>query len=349
MVLELARLGTVDGPVGGVVGAGRQLIDDDGTVLALHELNGEDTDDVEAPSNVQGHGLQLHLAVRGHVRCRADGLGADPVTLDGLRDRIGGSLTRWGADDNGREFASEINELLGENTNRLFAVGQSSGSLEGFPGTVRSVDLEDSLAVISAARRLGDDGPAVVRTEGDEIVRGVTDLPGRVRESLLRHEFTHDDLVLSMDHRGRSGADSTPCLFHLLDEDGRHVLVIEGHDVTPSCEVHDGVVVEMGADDDIRHHLGRGLVRVGGQQTGAHPQSDRSLVHHAGKLPAANDSNGVGGHDLHRNGHRTQNRGRAILPDLPPVDFPVRSSSRRLSIRTPAEGYQRSPVERPKR
>lgn len=33
------------------------------------------------------------------------------------------------------------------------------------------------------------------------------------------------------------------------------MFMVESDDVTPSGEVHDGVVVEVGANDDVRHHL----------------------------------------------------------------------------------------------
>ena len=85
-----------------------------------------------------------------------------------------------------------------------------------------------------------------------------------------------------MNHGGRPWADRVPGLFHLLNEDRRYVFVVEGDDIAPGGEIHNSVVVEVGANDDVRHHLGRRLVRIRGQQAGAHPQSDRSLMHHAG-------------------------------------------------------------------
>ena len=246
------------------------------------ELLGMAPDDVEASSDVERHGLQLNLTVRREVRGRADSLGTYPVTLNSFGNRVRGSLTRRGAHDDRGEFASEIDELFRENTNWLLAVSQIPGRVKGLTNTIGAVDLEHSFAVITATGGFRNDRPATVMTKRDEVFGSVANLPRRIRETLALHKLTHNDLVLRVNHGGRPWADRVPGLFHLLNEDRRYVFVVEGDDIAPGGEIHNSVVVEVGANDDVRHHLGRRIVRIRGQQAGAHPQSDRSLMHHAG-------------------------------------------------------------------
>src|SRR5918993_3881745 len=114
VVLELGRHGAVLGPVAGVVGAHRQLVDQDAAVGRLEELDGEDARDVERTGDAQGDLLRLTGEGGREVGRRSDHLVTDAVELSGGDDRVGRGLAAGRARDQGRELAPEVDELLGE-------------------------------------------------------------------------------------------------------------------------------------------------------------------------------------------------------------------------------------------
>ncbi len=86
MVLELARDRALDGPVTGVVHAGRELVDEQ---LSVHveELDGEDTHVLELVEELPDEPLRRGLEPLGHARRRSEAAAQDPAVVVVLDQR----------------------------------------------------------------------------------------------------------------------------------------------------------------------------------------------------------------------------------------------------------------------
>ena len=83
------------------------------------------------------------------------------------------------------------------------------------------------------------------------------------------------------------GADRDALVLERLEQQRRHVLVVEGHDVAAAGELAQVVEVVVPAEAHVAHGLRRALLDRGGQHPQADAEGDRRLLHHAGELTAA--------------------------------------------------------------
>ena len=154
----------------------------------------------------------------------------------------------------------------------------------------RGVDLEHTLAVVAAARGLGDHRPAVLVAERDHGL-GIGGHPvGGTGRTEGGHPVPHDDLVLGVDQRIRTGPYGHSGRLELDQQSGRHVLVVERDHVAASREPPNGVRIGVVTHGDVVDHGRRGDVRALGQQPDVDAERDGRLVQHPGELAAPDDA-----------------------------------------------------------
>ena len=88
-----------------------------------------------------------------------------------------------------------------------------------------------ALAVVAAARRLGDDRPAHGVAEGGDLGRGVGPRPPRARDAERGEPLAHRELVLGEAQRLRARVQLDPLGDEQVEHVVGHVLVVEGDDV----------------------------------------------------------------------------------------------------------------------
>ena len=110
-----------------------------------------------------------------------------------------------------------------------------------------------------------------------------------------------------MHQRLRRRADGDARVLQLVQQRGRHVLVVEGQHRDALGEGAHGVGVGVVPHPGVADHLGGAVVGVGGQQPQPHAEPDRRLLHHPRQLAAAHDGHGreaAGDRDEVAHGHR---------------------------------------------
>ncbi len=308
VLLELARHRAVDGPVAGVVGAHRQLVDPHrgGAVRLprLEQLDGEDPRDAEPLRHRDGDAARLGVHGRVEVGRGRDDLRADAVALDGLDDGPGPDLAGRATGDQRRELAHERHLALHEQ--RRGTVGRGLQPVRDVVG--RRHDAH-ALAVVAAAGRLHDGFvPDLLREEVGQRVARLRRVrrqrgPARAGQPERGEPAPHDDLVLGLHQRVRAGTHRRAVVDEVLQQRVRHVLVLErehrGRDATVvgGDERADRRVVARHADRRVRDHLRGRRRRVLDQHPQAHPQLGGGGGHHAGELTPSDDGDdrGCGG------------------------------------------------------
>lgn len=110
MLLELAGDGAVDRPMAGVVGAHRELVDEDALAGPLHDdehLDGEDAGDAEFGGDALAEGAGGLAGLLADPDRRRGDDGADPVDLLGRGDRPGGDLPAGAAGAQGGDLETK--------------------------------------------------------------------------------------------------------------------------------------------------------------------------------------------------------------------------------------------------
>ncbi|BDZ45881.1 hypothetical protein GCM10025866_17900 [Naasia aerilata] len=129
----------------------------------------------------------------------------------------------------------------------------------------------------------------MVRQESVEVLRGADARPIGNGQAETRQPLAHEELVLRVEERVRTGTHRDAVRDELAEHRLRDVLVVEGHDVHRLGEGENGRGVRVVADH------GRGL--PGGRPLGLRQhleldaELDRGRDHHAGELPSAHDPN----------------------------------------------------------
>ena len=142
MLLELAGSGAVHGPVAGVVRTHRQLVDQQGTVGGLEQLDGEHTDDAEFGGQAQRQRCAAAATSVGQRRRGRDHQHADAVGLHRLHHRPCRALTERRASHQRRQFAAQVHPLLDHHRHpigqeaRLRSRGRAKGHGHPHPAPV---------------------------------------------------------------------------------------------------------------------------------------------------------------------------------------------------------------------
>lgn len=218
-----------------------------------------------------------------------------------------------GADHVGGQFPHEVDLLLGEH---------GHPGLERLGGLRLGVHDPHALAVVPAAHRLEDDGetarpspttalaggpygpaPLELRGERGHIGRIRHDAVARARDAERVEPRPHHALVLGVHQRLGAGADGDAVRLQGPQVLGGHVLVVEGDHVAAAREVAQSVQVAVVADDDVTHHLGRGILRGVTEELEPDAERDASLVRHTSELTAADHADYRERHDPRVSAH----------------------------------------------
>lgn len=191
--------------------------------------------------------------------------------------------------DVGGELADVVDLLLGED---------GDAGPEGVRGLLDGVDDPHALAVVAAAHGLEDDGEAVAfRREGRHVLGIADDAVPWARDAERVEPRAHHALVLGVYERVGAGAHGDAVRLQGPEVLGGYVFVIEGDHVAPAREVAQRVQVAIVADDDVAHHLRRGI--LGGVTEELEPDAERDacLVCHTGELASADHADYGERHD----------------------------------------------------
>lgn len=200
-----------------------------------------------------------------------------------------------GADHVGGQLAHEVDLLLGEH---------------GHPGPERLGGLRlgvhdpHALAVVAAADGLEDDGETLaLRRERGHVGRIRHDAVAWAGDADRVEPRAHHALVLGVHQRLGPGADGHAVGLQGPQMLGGHVLVVEGDHVAAAREVTQCVQVSVVADDDVAHHLGRGILRGVTEELEPDAERDARLVCHTSELTAADHADYRERHDPRVSAH----------------------------------------------
>ena len=263
MLGELAGDGPVLGPVTGVVGTHRQLVDVQARRLpeGLHgeELDGEHPGHPGMLGDRAADELGLLDGDRVETGGRRQHLSAHAVLLNRLGHRPHRHLAAGGAGQQDGELTGEGDRLLHEETGHrspseaasptgstaITLAGAGPGHrgdpLGGLPLTqgLGAAHQQDPVTVITSARRLEHHGPAVLAGEGLNgvghllstlLLRSADLRPGGLREPGPTHHPPHGELVARQGQGLRGGLDTDSLGLEPLQEGRVLVLVLEGED-----------------------------------------------------------------------------------------------------------------------
>ena len=147
-----------------------------------------------------------------------------------------------------------------------------------------------ALAVVAAARGLGDDGPADAVAEGGDLGRRRGPGPPRAGDPQPLEALAHGELVLGEVQRGAARVHGDAVVLEGLQDVGRHVLVVEGDDVARGGEGPHGLEVGVVPDRGAGHDERRGGALALGEDRELDAELDRRALHHPGELAAADDA-----------------------------------------------------------
>lgn len=160
-----------------------------------------------------------------------------------------------GADNACGQLPGEVDLLLGEHGHARF---------EGLGGgrVVRVAYDPHTLAVVAAAHRLQYDREArALRGEGGDVRLVAHEAVAGHGDAHAGEAVAHDALVLGVHERVGPGAYGDAVRLQRPQVLGRHMFVIESDHVTAACETPQRLQVAVVTDDDVAHHLRRGVLR----------------------------------------------------------------------------------------
>ena len=215
----------------------------------LHELHSQYSDDTELVGDRQRELLCRDRLLIG----RAPGAGVMVWTQMPLRctDSEIGYAAAW---PDGERTTRALSSRA-KSTNSSAMIWTPSPVPRTVDPPRRPLELPDSLAVVSAARGLGDDRPAVFVTERDQR-RRVGDHPAdRAWRTQGGQPIAHDRLVLGVHQSSRSGPNRDPGRLEIAKQPGRHMLMVEGDHIAAGGEAAYGLRVGVVPDRDVVHDL----------------------------------------------------------------------------------------------
>ena len=297
MVLELAGDRTVLGPVAGVVGPHRELVDQHPPVAGLEQLDREDPDDVE----LLGDRERDLLGARGQPRRRGRAPGPRPrgrcrragcwrrrgtprpdhsATAPPARPARDGSRRAPRRAPGRRSRAAVANASSASVGSRTIQTPRPSYPPRVTLSTHGSPNASTSAAVVTTACR-GHGSPSA------------------------REPRPHHGLVLGVDQRLRARPYGDARLGQRVQVLGGHVLVVEGDDLGPAGDLPQHLEVSVVTDDRVGDDLRRRHPLRLGQQPQRDPERRGRLGQHPRELPATD--HGDSGREV---GHGTTLAGR---------------------------------------
>ena len=305
VLLELRGHATILGPVAGVVWAHRQLVDgdvfrhaysrgtrggrNDGAGVLLRrkgeELHCKHASHAELGSYLDAylHGALCQL--RGQVRGGCERFCTDTISLHGLGDRPSLHFAGGAAGD-------EHGQLAGEGY--FFLSHQRGACCEKFFYQRRQLlrgGEPHAVAVVAAAA--GFEAHVIVDKRG-EIPRILHRFDGgkaRHWGAQLGQLLAHEQLVLRVEEGGRLGLNVETVGDERLDVLRGDVLVLKSNCVRAFRSGGEHVEIVVVAQNDVRDHLGGGLVWRGGQHAQVDVELRGGRLHHACKLAVSINSN----------------------------------------------------------
>ncbi len=220
MVLELGGDRTLDGPVTRVMRPGRDLVDHEHAARP-EELDRQDTDGTGDLGNLPADGIGAldHL---GGKSAGDENLAADAIDLGRLGGGPGDDLPGGTAGHHDRQLRFEGNQFFHQNPAR--------DGVQHRSGLDPVVHHPDALAVVAASGRLENQWPSMFFSEADDGSDALDLVCRRVRAAHVQHDVG-----------GNRDA--------VLDQDGSHVCLVDGHLQRLAARSNDDAILDEGRDD----------------------------------------------------------------------------------------------------
>ncbi len=305
VLLELRGHATILGPVAGVVWAHRQLVDgdvfrhaysrgtrggrNDGAGVLLRrkgeELHCKHASHAELGSYLDAylHGALCQL--RGQVRGGCERFCTDTISLHGLGDRPSLHFAGGAAGD-------EHGQLAGEG---YFFLSHQRGACceKFFYQRLQLLRGGEPHAVAVVAAAAGFEAHVIVDKRGEipRILHRVDSSKAWHRGAQLGQLLAHEQLVLRVEEGGRLGLDVETVGDERLDVLRGDVLVLKSNRVRAFRSGGEHVEIVVVTENDVRDHLGGGLVWRGGQHAQVDVELRGGRLHHACKLAVSINSN----------------------------------------------------------
>lgn len=306
VLLELRGHATILGPVAGIVRAHGQLVDGDILLNNRTRRTGGGSND-GAGVLLRGEGKELHCKhashaelgsyldaylngalcqLRGQVRGGCERFGANAIALHGLGDRPSLHFAGGAAGD-------EHGQLAGKG--HFFLSHQRGACREKF--FYQRLQLlrrgePHAMAVVAAAAGFETHVTVDKRGKIPRILHRVDSSKAWHRGAQLGQLLAHEQLVLRVEEGGRLGLNVETVGDERLDVLRGDVLVLKSNCVRAFRSGGEHVEIVVVAQNDVRDHLGGGLVWRGGQHAQVDVELSRGRLHHARKLAISKNSNG---------------------------------------------------------
>ncbi len=256
MLLELAGAGAVHGPVTGVVRSHRQLVDHQAAVDSLEQLDRQHARPRPAPTASRSASCPAALPISPSRP------GAGAITSTQMPSRCTVSTTGhaapWPNGDRATNAASSRRIATRSSTKHRDPLGEIAA--REVAGLVQVAGQQHPATVVAAARGLDHD--RLARGERVE-VRDIRHLGIPRNRGADRLQLApHHQLVLGVDQRLRRRRHVHALGDQLLEQFGRHVLVVEREHVGALGRAAKRIEVGVRADHHVGCDLRRGIVAV---------------------------------------------------------------------------------------